>query len=215
MKTSLSILSALCLPLQVWGQGTFAFNNDGVNGSPIAPVYSPEASNPHEQKWGNAANANPSGPQTYTGEPLGGVAYSVEAWYSLTPVLDVYALTPNASAADRSLINFFPVGGFFERDDVFVADVAGAPGIYLQVRAWDNAGGQYSSWAGAWGAAQAGSGKAVGWSKVFWQPVAYGTFPPPGLYNFESFNIFIVLEPGTLVLTGLGGLCLLLLRRHK
>ena len=91
----------------------------------------------------------------------------------------------------------------------------GQVGVYLQVVAWDNGGGQLNSWPEAWNAAMAGGGKAVGWSKVFWQRVALGSHPPAGLYNFESFNIAIVPEPSTCALVGLGGLGLMLFRRRK
>jgi hypothetical protein len=80
--------------------------------------------------------------------------------------------------------------------------------VYLQVRTWDNAGGQLGSWDEAWNAALAGSGRAVGWSEVFEQPLAIGSVPYPGMMNFESFNIFLVPEPGTVSLMVLGGAAL-------
>ena len=91
----------------------------------------------------------------------------------------------------------------------------GSYGVYFQVRAWDNAGGQLATWDRAWNAALAGGGNAIGWSKVFWQPVGTGASPAFGLINFESFNIFIVPEPSTLSLLGLSGLVWLLIRRQK
>ena len=218
MKRSVLILSGVCLSLQGYSQGFIAFNNYDVNASPIAPVYGPEANNPQLQKWGNAPDAYPAGTQTYSGSPLAGSNYSVEGWYSLLPVLDVYALNSLASPLVGSLASFQLGGGFFLAGYPYAPDVpnAGNPGVYLQVRAWDNAGGQYSSWTEAWDAANAGSGKAVGWSTVFWQPVAFGASLPPGLYNFESFNVFIAVpEPSSFALLALGGLTLLLLGRRK
>jgi hypothetical protein len=73
------------------GQGVFIFNNTGGNGSPIVPVYGPEADNPHKQNWGNPTNASPPGTQVYSGAPLG-TNYYAEAWFSLDPVADVFAL---------------------------------------------------------------------------------------------------------------------------
>jgi hypothetical protein len=219
MKISTLVLSALCLQLEAHSQGFIAFNNYGINGSPIAPIYGPEVNSPQEQKWGNAAEAIPSGVQTYTGIPLAGANYIVEGWYSLTPVADIYELNTAASVLLNSTSTFLP-NGLFARDDAYIPVIpnVGNPGVYLQVRAWDNGGGQFSTWTEAWEAAMAGSGKAVGWSKVFWQDVAQGAAPPAGLRNFESFNIFIVPEPSTFALLGLGGLVcglvLLLLRRR-
>lgn len=200
-----------------FSQGWIYFDNYGGNGSPIAPVYGPESANPNEQKWGNAADANPPGMQIYSGVPLAGSGYSVEAWYSLTPVSDVYVFNSAASEVPSSLTTFYLGGGFFDAGSLVVPSSTynNGFGVYLQVLAWDNVDGQYSTWDEAWNAALAGSGNAVGWSKVFWQPVAMGASPPAGLYNFESFNIFIVPEPSTFALFGLCGLSLWLFRRRK
>ncbi len=138
----------------------------------------------------------------------------MEGWYSLTPVADVYALNSAASRLDGSLTTFHIGLGFFIGGVPYVPDVFpnGISVVYLQVRAWDNGGGQYPTWTAAWEAALAGSGKPVGWSKVFWQQVAQGAAPPSGLQNFESFNIFVVPEPSVVTLVGLGGFVLLLFR---
>jgi hypothetical protein len=130
----------------------------------------------------------------------------------------MFRLNAAAAVVPGSLSTFFPTGGFFDRGALIVPSSIysnGFPGVYLQVRAWDNGGGQYNSWTAAWNAAQAGSGKAVGWSKVFWQPVNPGLGPPDGLYNFESFNVFIVPEPSIFSLFSVGALAWLPLRRRR
>jgi hypothetical protein len=113
MKRAVLALFGLCLSLQVHGQGYVAFNNYLTGGSPFAPVYGPEVNDPQQQKWGNAAEAYPAGTQTYSGAPLAGPNYSVEGWYSLTPVSDVYALNAGASPASGSLTTFEAAGGIF------------------------------------------------------------------------------------------------------
>jgi hypothetical protein len=57
--------------------------------------------------------------------------------------------------------------------------------------------------------------EAVGWSKVFWQQVSYGSGFALGLMDFESFSIFIVPGPSLLALSGLAGLHLLMLPRGR
>jgi hypothetical protein len=213
-------LAIVGLSLRAGGQGWFDFNNYALNGSPMAAIYSPEPANPGQQKWGNAPDASPPGTQTYAGTRLAGLNYRVQAWYSLTPVLDALALDANGAAVDGSLTTFFtgPDAGFFSGGQFIIPDsifTNGSQGVYLQVRAWDTVGGQYNSWAEAWNAALSGSGKAVGWSKVFWQPVNPGLGLPDGLYGFESFNLFIVPEPSSSALFGLGGLALLFLHGRK
>jgi hypothetical protein len=216
MMRAILILSALCLPLRAHAQGNISFDNYGImGGAPRAPIYGPELNDAQEQKWGNAPNADPPGTQAYTGAPLNGSGYSVEAWYSLTPVSDVYALAATATAAPSTKTAFDLIGaGYFAGHGLIPVSWGTSP-VYLQVRAWDNASGQYGTWDEAWNAAQAGSGRAVGWSKVFLQPLAFGAAQPEGLYNFESFNLFIVPEPSSSALFGLGGLALLFLHGRK
>src|SRR5262245_32443501 len=134
MQRSVLVLAALCLPLRVCGQGAISFNNYGSDGSPIAPIYGPETNNPQQQKWGNAAEAYPAGTQTYSGAPLTGPNYSVEGWYSLTPVSDVYALNSAASSAGGSRTTFNLGGGFFGGGLALIPNATGGAGVYLQVR---------------------------------------------------------------------------------
>ncbi len=182
------------------------FSNTGVNAGAKAAVYGPDPDNPNRQQWGNTPEGNPAGMQIYGGAPLEGTNYSVEAWSSLNPVLDVSALLPGGSPVAGSQTVFLGgVGAGFFGGDIYAPEWAYkadeqpgyAYGIYLQVRAWDNSGGQFTTWDGAWAAAQQGSGKAVGWSQVFWQPLGFGLEPYPGLINFRSFNVFVVPEPDT------------------
>ena len=114
MKRSVLILSALCLPLQVYGQGYISFNNYNVNRSPIAPVYGPEVNNPQQEKWGNAADAYPAGTQTYSGAPLTGAElFCGGLVFFDTSVGDVYALNAAASMVPQSLTTFLPIWVFF------------------------------------------------------------------------------------------------------
>ena len=218
-KTSIFVLFGLAALVAVensLGQG-FGFYNFGANGGARARVFGVEPDNPYRQLWGNGPEASPPGTQTYSGTPLLGTNYNVEAWYSLTPAPDVFALNASARPVQDSLTYFgfseFP--GFFSRGERYIPDAIFTPFppgdpymVYLQVRAWDNAGGRFPSWDQAWNAAQAGSGHAVGWSTTFEQPLAIGTGPYPGTYNFQSFNLFIVPEPSAIALALLASLIL-------
>ncbi len=206
-RTAILGVIALALVGDSHGQGAFIFSNTGVNAGAKAAVYGPDPDNPNRQQWGNTPGGDPAGMQIYGGATLEGTNYSVEAWSSLNPVLDVSALLPGASAVAGSRTVFLMgIGaGFFAAGTVGPSEWIDKPdelpgypsGIYLQVRAWDNGGGQYTTWDEAWAAAQEGSGKAVGWSQVFWQPIEFGLKPYPGLINFRSFNVFVVPEPDT------------------
>jgi hypothetical protein len=124
----------------------FDFDNWGEDGSPTAPVYGPDPSNSNRQQWGNAPEANPPATQSYLGVALAGTNYSVEGWYSLTPVADVFALDTDTTAVPGSLTTFFP-GGYFGNRFPFMPQFTsnGSYGAYLQIRVWDNADGQYAS----------------------------------------------------------------------
>ena len=200
-----------------FGQGSFVFSNIGANGGGTNAIYGPAPADPHRQQWGNTPAGGPPGTNAYAGAPVAGTNYSVEAWRSLTPAQNAFALQPGASSVSGSLATFFTgagagffFGGTVSSDYTYNPDQlpGQSQGVYLQVRGWDNAGGQLGTWDAAWNAAQAGGGNAVGWSKVFWQPLGFGSAPSPGTINFESFNIFTVPEPGTVSLIALGGAAL-------
>ena len=230
MKSTTSIYALFTLVSLVavensFGQA-FIFSNFGGSGGARARVFGVEPDHPHRQLWGNDLEASPPGAQVYSGTPLLGTNYNVQAWYSLTPVPDIFALNASARPVQNSLARFgfseFP--GFFNRGERTIPDALINPSFppgdlflaYLQVRAWDNAGGQFATWDQAWQAAQAGSGHAVGWSTTFAQPLAIGTVPYPSLQNFRSFNLFIVPEPSAIALALLASLTLLgSLRRRK
>jgi hypothetical protein len=104
--------------------------------------------------------------------------------------------------------------------DVTVPTVAPGASAFLQVRAWDNAGGTYATYA----AALAG-GVGTGLSTVF-RSDALGGGNPPGpspnivgttdpTHSMGSFNVSgtVIPEPSVLALAGLGGLALLIRRR--
>ena len=210
-------LAALVLVDNSFGQAFF-FSNTGANGGARARVFGVEPENPHRQLWGNDAEARPPGTQVYSGAPLLGTNFNVQAWYSLMPAADPLALNASARPVENSLARFFSPQdqGFFSRGDRFVPDAllnpSSPPGdpflAYLQVRAWDNGGGQFPTWDQAWQAAQAGSGYAVGWSTTFAQPLSIGTIPYTGLQNFQSFNLFIVPEPSVPALALVASLAL-------
>ena len=203
-------------------QGVFDFSNTGLNGGSRAPVFGPDPNNPSLQQWGNPPNATPPGTQTYAGQVLSGNGYIVQAWYSTNAVSGSTDLMANAKPVAGSLGTNLS-GGFFPLppSNVNIPDALANPAYdpsyfaftneplyaFLQVRVWDNNGGQYPSWDSAWNAARAGSGFAVGWSRVFWQPLTgpLDSRPWPAMPYFESFNTFIVPEPGGAALLLLGG----------
>ncbi len=221
-KTFVSALIALgaALAESSSAQGVFYFSNTGVNGGARALVYGPEPANPFRQLWGNTPDARPPGTQSYSGPVVTGTNYSVQGWYSLTPSADVFELVPTARPVPGSLRGLN--GGYFGGGNPQIPDPNFSLTndypfyVYLQVRAWDNAGGQYPTWSDAWSAANQGSGRAVGWSKVFYQPLTspldMGMWP--SLFNFQSFNLFILPEPSAIAILAVGAAGLGLFRKR-
>ncbi len=215
---ALSILAVLLVPSSGLAQGVFYFENGGWNGAARAGVYGPDPSNPSLQLWGNTPDARPPGTQTYSGPLLLGTNFSAEGWYSLVPAADAYQLLPGSRAVAGTLTAFssFTPGLFSAMPETEMLDFNLSTSntwpyyVYLQVRAWDNAGGQYPTWSDAWNAANQGSGRAVGWSKTFYQPLDWigSTRPYPGMINFESFNLFIVPEPSAIAILAVGAAAL-------
>lgn len=182
----------------------FRFNNSGAQGGPLAAVYGSEPGHPTLRKWGNEPTARFPGTQSYGGLRLAGTNYSAEGYYSLlVPVSDVFALMTNGLPLPGSL-TFFGTGtnaqgvravGFFDAGDLYPSQWDGVGLILVQVRCWDNAGGQLDTWDKAWAAALAGSGRPIGWSKVFLQGLNYLPTASQSLFYFESFNIAVLPQP--------------------
>jgi hypothetical protein len=85
----------------------------------------------------------------------------------------------------------------------------------VEMVAWDNSSGNYPTWAQAKPAWLAGT-IAAGESGIFNLANIGGTFnTPPNLVGLQSFNLYLVPEPSTFALAGLGAAALLIFRRRK
>ncbi len=85
----------------------------------------------------------------------------------------------------------------------------------LEMVAWDNSSGLYPDWSTAKTAWIAGK-IAGGASGTFTVPAIGGlTTPAPDMYGLQSFNIYLVPEPATFALLGLGGAAVLIFRRRR
>jgi len=75
---------------------------------------------------------------------------------------------------------------------------------FLQVRAWDNVGGAILNWDDA---------VIKGASLPFVSAPLGGMAPAPNLVGLTSFNLYVIPEPSTFALLGLGALGMFLFRR--
>jgi hypothetical protein len=206
-KLALASLALTCAA-SVFAQGTVVFNNR-VTGTLVTHVYL----GGNAQRIGNGTGDTPSGTADWTGfTALSGAGY----WSAL--------LAANgANQAESSLQQATPTTTF--RTGTAVGNIAGvtatlnnvpadAPVATIEMVAWDNSSGQYSTWAlakAAWNANLI----AAGTSGTFNLGPIGGLGSAPTMTGLQSFNIYLVPEPTTFALAGLGAAALLIFRRRK
>lgn len=204
------IASAAC----VMAQGTLNYSSRVTSeGGVVAPTYGAALNEP--AKTGNTAAGIPAGTQTYLGGLLTGSGFSAQLFYAagldqselslIAAPLSITTFRTSATLAGTLATSFQTLPG---------TTVGGS--ATLQLRAWDNLGGTLTSWAQAEDAWNAGTIRA-GKSGVFnISGLVDNQNPnPPNMEGLRSFNIYIVPEPSTFLLAGLGAASLLIFRRRK
>jgi len=207
MKKVLLTIAVLGVAVSVFAQGTvqFVLNGSGFR----APVYGPDPDNPTLALTGNTAAGLPAGTTVYGGQLLS-TGYAAQLFGG-----------PSESALTAALpVSTFRTGsaaGLLAAS--VVATLVGvpldAPSAWVQVRAWDNRTGLYPTWQEASAAWEAGL-IAAGMSLPV-EVLAIGGIQntPPIPVNLRSFNIYLIPEPSTFALAGLGAAALMIFRRLK
>jgi len=214
MKTLIAVFATVGLASSLFAQGTIILANN-VTGSLKAPVYAPQVGSPTVSLTGNTTAGLPVGSQTYTGALLSGAGFLGQ----LFSATGNNVASSSLAASTTAPVTFRTGGaaGFVPTTTVTLSNVAkDAPAATVQLRAWDNTSGLYSTWALAFPAWQSGL-IAAGMSTTFNVAAIGGDLTtPPNLTGLTSFNIYTVVpEPTTMALAGLGGAALLLFRRRK
>jgi len=212
-KLVIAALTVTCA-VSVFAQGTVVFNNR-VTGTVVTHVYGGGSS----QLSGNGPSDTPAGSANYPGLTLlagpGFLAQLLSANGANQPESSLQA----ASTAPTTF-RTGAAAGFVNGTTASLSNVpADAPVATLEMVAWDNSSGLYSTWAlasTAWqaGLIQAGRSGTFNVSAIGASPTA-GLNPAPTLNNLTSFNIFPVPEPTSFALAGLGAAALLIFRRRK
>ena len=215
MKKLVLASLALTCAASVFAQGTVVLNTRTA-GTIVTHVYGPKAGAPGFSQIGNGATDTPVGATDWTGfTAISGASY-----------LGALLSAPGQNAAEASLVlnaqtQSFRTGtaaGQIPQTTYTLGNVAkdGATGATLQLFAWDNTTGSYSSSAAAWTAWKAGT-IAGGVSSVFNLNATIGgdLNAPPVAAGVNSFNLYSVPEPSTMALAGLGAAALLIFRRRK
>ncbi len=207
----------------MFAQGTILFNNRNSLGT--SHVYSPPSDfrevNP---KIGNGPNDGPSGTTDWTGYTPIGTSGLTGQYGAATTFAQLLAANganqPESSLTPQGAIITFRTGagaGLTQGGiNATLANVPkDSPAATLEVVAWDNSSGLYSTWELAY-AAWLQELIPAGWSGTFNQFAVGGdlNFPPNTV--FPSFTLFYNgPEPSTLSLGGLGAAVLWIMRRRK
>jgi hypothetical protein len=214
-KTLLTALAMTCA-VGVFAQGTVTFNNR--NGA-TTHVYGPTPGGTRIN--GNSSIDNPAGATVYPGL-LVGTAGGLAASTTIASLLGA----PGAVADENLLVLASGGGTTTFRTGAASGNIAPGTATFnnipqdaalgtFQLVAWDNSSGLYSTWALAKQAWLAGS-IAAGTSALFQLTSIGGQInTPPLLTTLTSFNMYVIPEPTTMALAGLGAAALLIFRRRK
>jgi len=207
-KLALASLALTCAA-SIYAQGTVNFYNR-VTGTLVTHVFSGGVS----QRVGNGSGDTPTGNTDWTGfTPIAGGTYFAQL------LAAPGAGVPEGSLSPQGATTTFRTGtaaGNVAAITATLGNVAkDAASATLEMVAWDNSSGLYSTWTQASAAFNQGL-IAAGKSGAFTVNAIGGDFnTPPNLTGLQSFNIYIVPEPTTFALAGLGAAALLIFRRRK
>jgi hypothetical protein len=207
-KLALATLALTCAA-SVFAQGTVVFNNR-VTSTIITYVYAGGLS----QRVGNGTGDTPTGNTDWTGfTRIAGAGFLAQLLAANGASQPENTLTPQgATTTFRTGTAAGNVAGVTATLNNVPKD---SPAATLEMVAWDNTSGQYSTWALASAAWQIGLIQA-GKSGAFNVNAIGGDFnTPPNITGLQSFNIYFIPEPSTFALAGLGAAALLIFRRRK
>jgi len=218
MKKLILAAIAVTCAVSVFAQGTVQFNNRTAVGT--SHVWGPSATNPGLTLKGAASNDTPTGTTPYaaSGMSLIGVTLA-NGQTTFAQILAATGLDQaESSLLPASAITTFRTGtgaGFLAVATASLSNVAkDAASATLQLVAWDNSSGKYATWetAGpAWAAGLIAGGKGAPVNVL----LIGGDVNTPPAWNPGSFNLYIVPEPTTFALAGLGLAAMLVFRRRS
>lgn len=213
MKKLVLASLALTCAASVFAQGTVVFGNR-FTGTLTTWVY---GSRPTDATFSQIGNGNadfPTGTTDWTGFTRVSGANYLAALQS-APGLS----QPDSALAFSATTTSFRTGtgaGVIAGVTATLANVAkDAPSATLQIFAWDNTAGTFTTPAAAWAAWQGGliAGGVSG--KFNLTGIGGDLNVPPNTVGGASFNLYMVPEPSTMALAGLGAAALLIFRRRK
>jgi hypothetical protein len=203
-KQILTALMVVGMAAGVMAQGYVNFSTR-VTGTVVQRIYLPQLANPTVSTFGSTASDTPAGTTVYTGARVEGPGYSATLWAAAgaDQAESALALVPGSLTPFRT---GSALGGTPTPIALAVPGVAPASTGTFQIRVWDNTGGATWDTALVRGASQLFNVSNLGDGVLTL---------PADMANFQSFSLYVVPEPSTFVLAGLGAAALLIFRRRK
>ena len=208
MKFLLSLGIALLTLIDAFGQGTVIFVNRSSLGT--SHVYAPGPAWWYPAQVGYGSNDSPTGTTDWTGFTLIGAGGLNGQYGAATTFAQILAANganqPEQSLTPQGSITTFRTGsgaGFLAQTTATLANIPkDSPVATLEVVAWDNSSGLYSTWAlasTAWSFGLIAGGK----SGTFNVSNIGGDVNTPPNFIFPSFNLSGIPEPSSIALTSL------------
>jgi len=198
------IIFSLLIPIRAFSQGDFVFGNIFIlpGAAPVTINSLPGTFNPSD----GPASALVGSDYTASAYYLNGTVTDQAVFDSSNPILfapadTLFFGTTGSGGSDAA--------GFFDHAGL-VTLPALSHNVTVQVRAWYNGDGLYTSYDQALAA-----GQNVGESIPVPLFLSFGASPPPNMNGLLPFTVGLAPEPSSFVLLGLGGLTLLRFARRR
>ncbi len=221
MKKLVLAAFALTTAASVFAQGTIIFVNRSTLGT--SHIYQPLAPGSTVHQIGNGPTDGPSGSTDWTGYVGVGAGGLNGLYGGTTTFAQVLAANgfnqTEGSLSPQGVTTTFRTGagaGFIAQASDTLGNVPkDSAGATLEIVAWDNSSGLYSTWTQASVAWAAGL-IAAGESGPVNVALIGGDVNTPPNFNTPSFNLYFTIpEPSTFALAGLGAAAMLIFRRRK
>jgi len=212
-KLALATLALTCAA-SVFAQGTVVMGNRFGNSTSY--IYRGGG-----QRLGNGTGDIPAGTTDWTGYTRIGAGGTAEAGAFLATLLSASGQNvPEGSLVSATMTTTFRTGSASGNLPANLTATLGnvakdAPFATLELVAWDNSSGLYSTWAqasSAWAAGLIAAGRS---NPINLASIGGDFNTPPNTVGFQSFSVYLVPEPTTFALAGMGAAALLIFRRRK
>ena len=202
--------------LNLFGQGSVAIVFTSHSGTANDHIWGPSATDPYLSLLGAGSNDSPSGTTPYQADGMtligaNGIGGQYGAATTFAQFLAAPGVAPESSLVPVGPTTTFHTGGAAGQIVQITATLSGQPAeVTVMGVVWDNSSGVYPTWTQAsvaW--LDGGIAAAADVPQVI--PISLGG----GTYVMGSFNLYLIPEPSTIPLAGLGAAALLARRRQK